>query len=285
MGCSGGSVLSRKEMLCQTPINIYIRTCESMNIKDINKISSYVKDTENIRSCIVDELDYISLITGNCSHKYNSHNMYYCFIAFISKLAVDNKAKLEEAELLLSDDDEFYFRYKSRFNTLELIKITERMSDYCSKINKLRSKVTDLNRNYENEILPIVKHIEELIKQEIDEDVNIFNLKIINQCNLITADFPIFINEVLEEAKLGIKLIKNKEKFPEINQIAFKNCKNQIKIPYLIVWNNLDDKDKFPDPKSGLFKINQFIVNKKKMKTEFQEEYFKFLNNNKKEKR
>ena len=69
----------------------------------------------------------------------------------------------------------------------------------------------------------------------------------------------------------------NKEKYSDINSIAFKNCKNQIKIPYLIVWNNLEEKDKYSDPKEGLFRINQFIVNKKKKKTEYQEEYFKFI--------
>lgn len=277
MGCSGGTNIKRSELLCQNPINVHIRMCESLNIKDYNKICSFAKDTENIRSCIVDELDYISLITGNCSHKFETHNLYYCFVALISKLAVDNKAKLENAELITSEEDEFYFRYNSRFNTLETDKMIEKISNYCVKINKLKSKVKDLKVTFTNEIAKIINNLEELIKVEIDDDINNFNLNIIKNCDLISDDFMSFIVGVLEEAKEGIKLLKNKEKYSDINLIAFKNCKNQIKIPYLIVWNNLEEKDKYSDPKEGLFKINQFIVNKKKKKTEYQEEYFKFI--------
>lgn len=281
MGCGFGnnSRLQGENLQSQLPINTYIYSIGGNKLEEeISKAKSFVVSVEELRHAIIDELDQISILTGNCSNAIYGLNLKYCIISLAWKIATDNKGNYTKALLTHHPDKEIKITFGGKNNSKDALETSDYLFSYYGRLEKLTERIFETYK-LKDEISNIIDRFEKE-KHENIKNKEIFSQLTNNSFNtkkafVIIDELKIKVKELLQEGKEGIEYIIDPRNEEEFNKIGLVNLKNQIKIPHIIVWKHLNPNERVSQPNDGYYKINELIVKKKKKKTEYKNNIIK----------
>ena len=271
MGC-GYSNKDRKiigeDLFSQVPINTIIYMIGEKYDDEITKVRNFVSNVEDLRHAIIDELDEISIITGNCSHNKLALNLKNCIISLAWKISTDNKGKFKNALMEYNEDNDCKIVFKGKLCSRNAIDASNYLFSYLGRVEKLKERIKELNKN-KKEILKVLDMLIGISKQGLNK------AKISNNIDNIKHSFQIFeeicekIEIILNEGKEGIDYILDEKNHAEFDRIGLANFKSQTKIPHYIVWKNLNFTERTLGPKDGYYYLNELKVKKKRIKSEY----------------
>jgi hypothetical protein len=277
MGCGiGRHIIIRGEKdHCQTPINSHIYTMKDVKYEEfeesILKIKEFVKSVEDLRLAIVDDLDQISITTGNCSNRRESMNIKYCIKSLAWKIVTDCKGKFENSQMLYEPDNDVKIKFTGQICSREIIDTSVNLFTYLARVDKLKEKyfeLVSLKRNIQLIIESMEKFTVEITELK-DKNRWSSNINSTKHSLKVLDELGDRITDVISEGKEGIEFLTDEKNVDELNKLGLKNFKNQIKIPHFIVWHNLNQEDRVDQPTDGYYYINELIVKKKRKITEY----------------